>query len=158
MRATFYFLMKNPAIYRQVQNELDQAEAAGELSNPVKYAEAIKLPLLCASIKEAMRLHPSVGLTMPRLAPVGGLHVAGSYIPEGYRVGMNAAVVQRDAGVFGNDPDAFRPSRWLEGDSKNMDKYMLHFGAGTRTCIGKNVSFHRSGRLGRDVDKYLTRR
>jgi hypothetical protein len=31
------------------------------------------------------------------------------------------------------------PDRWLEGDGKNMDRYMLHFGAGTRTCIGKNV-------------------
>lgn len=140
MRAVFYYLMKTPGVYRQVQEEIDIATAAGQLSNPVKYAEAIKLPLLCASIKEAMRLHPSTGLTMPRLAPTGGLHLAGAYIPEGYSVGMNAAVVQRDSRIFGNEPDTFWPQRWLEGDGKNMDKYMLHFGAGTRTCIGKNVS------------------
>lgn len=142
MRATIYFLVKDPDRYRLVQDEIDQAAAAGELSNPVKYAEAIKMPLLCASIKEAMRLHPSVGLTMPRLAPAEGVYVAGAYIPSGYSVGMNAAVVQRDAAIFGEEPDEFRPERWLKGKSKDMEKYMLNFGAGTRTCIGKNVSLH----------------
>jgi cytochrome P450 len=140
MRAVFYHLMKSSEAYKQLQLELDSAAARGELSSPVKYSEAIKLPLLCACIKEAMRLHPSVGLTLPRLAPPGGLNLSAGYIPEGYCVGVNAAVVQRDPRIFGSKPDEFRPSRWLEGDGKNMDRYMLHFGGGTRTCLGKNVS------------------
>lgn len=140
MRAVFYFLMTHPVEYSMVQAEIDQAAKAGDLSFPVKYAEALKLPYLCASIKEAMRLHPSVGLTMPRISPAEGLNLCGRYIPKGYYVGMNAAVVQRDRRIFGSDVDEFRPSRWIEGNSKNLDKYMLHFGAGTRTCIGKNVS------------------
>lgn len=110
------------------------------MSSPPKYSESIQLPLLCASIKEGMRLHPSVGLTMPRIAPKGGMTLCNQYIPEGYSVGMNGAVVHYDKSVFGADADQFRPQRWLEGDAKKMDKYMLHFGAGTRTCIGKNVS------------------
>lgn len=140
MRAVLYFLMKTPTAYRRLQEEIDNAVAKGELSSPVKYAEAIQLPFLCACIKEGMRLHPSVGLTMPRHAPQGGLQLSGHYVPEGYRVGMNAAVVQRDPEIFGGNPDAFEPSRWLTEEGKNMDKYMLNFGAGTRTCIGKNVS------------------
>ena len=133
-------MMKTPNAYCKLQEEVDQAAANGELSSPVKYAEAIKLPFLCACIKEGIRLHPSVGLTMPRHAPQGGLEVDGYHIPEGYRVGMNAAVVQRDPAIFGSEPDEFKPDRWIGGDIKNMDRYMLAFGAGTRTCIGKNVS------------------
>jgi cytochrome P450 len=29
----------------------------------------------------------------------------------------------------------------LERDAAMMDKYMIHFGPGLRTCIGKNISF-----------------
>lgn len=132
--------MKSPAAYKRLQLELDQAVVQGNLSSPVKYAQAIELPFLNACIKEGMRLHPSVGLAMPRHAPAEGLNLGGHFIPAGYRVGVNAAVVHRDPAVFGPKPDEFIPERWLEGDSKNMDRYMVHFGAGTRTCIGKNVS------------------
>lgn len=140
MRAVFYLLLKTPSVYRELQEEIDAAAQTGALSSPVRYAEATKLPLLCACIKEAMRLHPSVGLTMPRVVPKGGIELEGQHIAAGYRIGMNAAVVQRDPTIFGSDADEFRPSRWIEGDSKHMEKYMLNFGAGTRTCIGKNVS------------------
>ena len=53
---------------------------------------------------------------------------------------MNAAVVHYDKSVFGVDADQFNPQRWLTGDAKKMDKHLLYLGAGTRTCIGKNVS------------------
>jgi cytochrome P450 len=138
--------MKDPAAYHKLQTELDRATEEGVLGPIVQYNEAIKLPYLGACIKEAMRLHPSVGLTMPRIAPVGGLSVGGHTVPEGYNVGMNAAVVHRDVSVFGPDPDVFRPERWLAGDgdsdekaSSLMGRSLLYFGAGTRTCIGKNV-------------------
>jgi hypothetical protein len=43
-----------------------------------------------------MRLHPSVGFTTPRLVPHGGDYIAGHFVPAGYRVGVNAAVVKYD--------------------------------------------------------------
>jgi cytochrome P450 len=134
--------MINPPIYDQVVSEIDNAVDNGTIDStgPVAYAQAIKLPLLCASIKEALRLHPSVGLTLPRDVPPQGLYVAGTFIPGGYRVGMNAAVVQYNQSVFGDDADSFRPSRWLSENTAEMNRAMLHFGAGTRTCLGKNVS------------------
>ena len=140
MRSVVYHLLRNSEIYAQLQQEIDSATAEGNLSSPPKYSEAIQLPLLCAAIKEGMRLHPSVGLTMPRIAPKGGMTLCDQYIAEGYSIGMNGAVVHYDKRVFGPDADLFRPQRWLGGDAKAMDKYMLHFGAGTHTCIGKNVS------------------
>lgn len=119
---------------------IDTAVTDGTLSMPVVYAEAVKLPHLRACINEGMRLHPSVGLTMPRHVPAGGATISNFHFPEGYRIGVNAAVVQYHKDIFGPDADEFNPNRWIEGDAVKMDKAMMQFGAGSRTCIGKNVS------------------
>ena len=140
INSILYHLMLNPNAYSKLSSEIDTAIAKGTLSLPIPYAQAIRLPYLKACINEGMRLHPSVGLTMPRIVPAGGATISGFYFPEGYRVGINGAVVQYDKDVFGPDAEVFRPERWLEGDSSRMEKTMLVFGAGARTCIGKNVS------------------
>jgi len=77
---------------------------------------------------------------MPRLVPAGGATISGFHFPEGYRVGVNSAVVHYDKDVFGPDADEFNPDRWNEGDALRMERTMVVFGAGPRTCIGKNVS------------------
>ena len=139
MRSVFYHLMKNPEVYAELIEEIDDATTSGQLSSPPTFREASELPFLCATIKEAMRLHPSVGLTMPRITPAGGLEVAGRHIPAGYSIGMNAAVVGYDEDVYGPDAHTFQPKRWLGENASAMNKHNLIFGAGTRTCIGKNV-------------------
>jgi len=135
--------MKHPKAMAKAQTEIDTADAAGFLSQPIKYLETTsRLPFICACIKEAMRLSPSVSLSMQRLAPEEGIELAGKVIPKGYRIGINPAVLHHDKATFGEDADEFRPERWLasEENSKVMERTMLIFGAGTRTCIGKNVS------------------
>ena len=132
--------MRNPTAYERLTAEIDRAVIKGTLSMPVAYAEATKLPYLKACINEGMRLHPSVGLTMPRIVPAGGVTISGFSFPEGYRVGINGAVVQYDKEVFGPDADNFNPDRWIDSDTVRMDRTMIQFGAGPRTCIGKNVS------------------
>lgn len=114
--------------------------------NQYLLAKFFVLELLSATIKEAMRLHPSVAFTMPRVSPAPeGLQISRKYIPPGLRIGINPYFIQRDRSVFGEDADEFRPDRWLSGSSqeklKMMDHCMSNFGGDTRTCIGKNVSF-----------------
>ena len=132
--------MCNHPTYQKLLAEIDAATSSKKLSNPVKYTEATELPYLSACTKEAMRLWPSIGMTMSRVVPVGGATIAGHYIPSGYKVGINPAVVQHDDTWFGPDAGSFRPERWLEGDARMMDGAMLQFGGGTRTCLGRNVS------------------
>ena len=145
MRAIFYFMMKNPSVMEKAQAEVDAAFEKGTLRSPVQYSQAITLPYLNAVIKESMRLFPSFQLPMPRVAPLGGLELGGMHVPQGYRVGMNAGVVHYNKEVFGSDASEFNPERWLESEERNraMDKATITFGAGTRTCIGKNVRFLR---------------
>jgi cytochrome P450 len=145
LRAVLYYLMKNPPTLSCAVAEIQQADARGLLSTPVQYSETMAhLPYICASVKEATRLFPSFAICLRRVAPVQGLELCGHFVPGGYEVGINAAVAQRNRGVFGADADAFRPERWLESTERNyaMEKGMLVFGAGTRTCTGKNVSSH----------------
>jgi cytochrome P450 len=141
--------LRNLKALAKAHAEIDAAIADGSLSSPVKYSETTtKLPYICACIKEALRMHPSVGLSMQRHAPNGGIELAGKFIPAGYRIGMNPAVVHFNKDAFGQDSDHYRPERWLVSPEewKAMDKSLLIFGAGTRTCIGKNVSIHQIAR------------
>jgi len=149
MRATLYYLMRDPERYAKAVDEIRAADARGELSTPVRYAEVMaRLPYVCACIKEATRLFPSFALRMSRQAPEQGLEICAHFIPAGYAVGMNPAVVHYDTGVFGADADKFRPERWLESPERSaaMDKGIILFGAAGRACVGQNVCIHpRSG-------------
>lgn len=121
-----YHLMKNPEAYHKLRDEIDEATRSGQLSSPhVRYSEAMQLPCLVACCKEGMRVHPSVGLTLPRHVPQGGCSISGHWFPEGTRVGVNAAVVHLDKGIFGHDADLFNPDRWFRDDAVNMDRYMF---------------------------------
>ncbi|OQE14117.1 hypothetical protein PENSTE_c038G09347 [Penicillium steckii] len=141
LSSILFHLMKSPAAYERLTGEIDEATATGKLSYPrVKYPEASKLPYLVACCKEGMRMHPSVGLTLPRVVPAEGRQIAGQWFPGGLRVGMNAAIVHFDKGIFGEDADVYNPDRWFREDASQMDRHMFQFGGGSRTCIGKNIS------------------
>lgn len=118
--------MKNRDVYEKLLQEIDGATAAGNLSYPrIKYAETMQLPYLVACCKEGMRMHPSVGLTLPRVVPPGGCQIAGQWFPGGLRVGINAAVVHLDKSIFGEDAETYNPDRWFREDAVQMERHMF---------------------------------
>ncbi|KAF2463278.1 pisatin demethylase [Lindgomyces ingoldianus] len=147
LSSVFYFLLKHPRVYAKLMKELDDAVTDGIIeSRPnksVSWSESQKLPYLDAVIQESFRLHPAAGLILERIVPRQGMDILGNFIPGGTIVGCNAWVLHRRPEVFGGDVDAFRPERWIEASAeklKEMKATMFQFGAGARTCIGKNVS------------------
>lgn len=46
LRAIIYFLVQNEPVYRKLQKEIDEADAAGRLSDYITYAECLELPYL----------------------------------------------------------------------------------------------------------------
>jgi cytochrome P450 len=103
-----------------------------------------------------MRIHPSVSLCMPRLVPSPGVTICGEFFPSGVTVGCNPYVIHRDHKVFGPDADEFRPERWLdEKQAKEMDKAIITFGAGNRTCVGKNISLMEMQKLVPQLMRYF---
>ncbi|KAL9073674.1 MAG: hypothetical protein Q9157_004648 [Trypethelium eluteriae] len=140
INSILYHLMRNPTAYSKLTAEVDAAISDGTLSMPITYREAVKLSYLNACVNEGMRLHPSVGLHMPRIVPPGGATISGFHFPAGYRIGINAATVQYDEEIFGSDAYSFNPDRWIKGDALRMERAIIVFGTGPRTCIGKNIS------------------
>ncbi|KAF7552186.1 hypothetical protein G7Z17_g4509 [Cylindrodendrum hubeiense] len=150
LRAVIYLTLKHPKVLEKLCKELQDARDAGKLSIPVTWKESQELPYLDAVVKEALRLHPAVGLLLERIVPKGGLQLPnGPLLPAGTVVGVNPWVMHHHP-LFGEDPNSFIPERWLSrnGESKEdfdtrrqeMAGATFTFGAGPRTCIGKNIS------------------
>ncbi|KAE8336010.1 hypothetical protein BDV24DRAFT_178893 [Aspergillus arachidicola] len=147
LAAVFYYLLKTPDYMRRVREELDEAIRNGTIENRpsglVSWTESQKLPFLDACIKEAFRIFPAAGLPLERVTPPSGADIAGQFIPGGTIVGCSPWVIHRREDIFGSDVDTYNPDRWLnasEDKLKIMNGMMLQFGAGSRTCIGKNIS------------------
>ncbi|KAJ9503172.1 hypothetical protein H2202_001326 [Exophiala xenobiotica] len=144
LRAVIYYLCRSPGCMKKVLKELAAAEKAGKLSTILTYKESnTELRYFHAVIKEAMRIHPSVGFLLERHVPPEGAVLCGHFIPGGTIVGINPWVTNRDASIF-PDPDLFMPERWLETPEprlKVMESVVeYNFGAGSRKCIGRNIS------------------
>ncbi|KAJ5121320.1 cytochrome P450 family protein [Penicillium bovifimosum] len=141
LRSIIYYLLKNPRCLSKLMDEIDDRQKQGKLSDPVKLDEADEMPYLQACMYEALRLHPAVGMSLPRVVPKEGIVINGCFLPGGTTVGVNPWVVHRDQSVFGEDVETFRPERWLVGDNGNMKRFFFAFGGGARVCIGKNISW-----------------
>ncbi|RAH40245.1 cytochrome P450 [Aspergillus brunneoviolaceus CBS 621.78] len=141
MAATMFHIVKDRRIYQTLLEEIDTATAKGELgASHIAYNEAVKLPFLSACLKEGMRVHPTTALTLPRQTASEERMVSGYKIPGGTRIGANAPIVQSDPSVFGEDADEFCPERWMRPGADRLGQYILHFGAGSRTCLGKHMA------------------
>lgn len=96
------------------------------------------MPFLNALIKESMRINgPSVS-TIPRLSS--------TTIQLGpYTIPPNTPILLNTYGVMHNrlswkEPDEFTPSRWLTGQSDDLEAAWMPFGAGPRRCPASNFS------------------
>lgn len=149
MRATLLAIISTPTVYHRLLNEIDEANALGLLSFPVKNDEALRLPYLQAVIREGLRKFPPITQLRERESPPGGLELAdGRFIPAGVFVGFNAWGLQLNP-VFGDDAEIFRPERWLaesyDGGGKERIAAMgkvheLIFGHGMTRCLGVPIA------------------
>ena len=142
-------MVKHPAALKKLQQELD---ATFTDSNAIpQYDVASNLPFLDACIKEMFRIHPSTGLMLERVVPIGGAVVLGEYLPAGTIVGTAAWTIHRYKPTFGEDINVFRPERWLEvqpAQRAEMEKYLCPFGFGSRLCIGREIGLFEVYKMG----------
>jgi cytochrome P450 len=154
LSAILYYLVKNPKTMRKLKNEIAEFESKGQCGNPeITFKESQEMPYLQAVMKEALRLHPATGLPLWRVVPEGGSEISGRYFPAGSVLGINTWCAHYNEDVFGSDASEFRPERWIEAEKedpsrlKRMDAYYMPFGLGSRTCLGRHISFLEMSKL-----------
>ena len=129
---TFYLLALQIDSAQKVFREIDVImRAQGSISPD----DLPKLQFTEAAIKEALRLYPPAWMTgriAARDCVLGGFHV-----PAGTTLAISQWVSHRDPRYF-EDPDEYRPARWLDGQFlAALPRYAYFpFGGGLRKCIG----------------------
>ncbi|KAK7443454.1 hypothetical protein VKT23_015627 [Stygiomarasmius scandens] len=131
-------ILADPRVLGKLTRELD--EAWPDRNVPLKFELLERLPYLTAVIKEALRLSHGVVTPMKRVVSAGGATIASYYVPEGTSVAMGNTFVHLNPYIF-PDPMRFYPERWLEADSGLLEKYLVAFGKGSRSCLGINLAW-----------------
>jgi sterol 14-demethylase len=129
---TLIELLRHPDEMAAVVAELDELYADGA---EVSYQALRAMPRLEAAIKEALRLHPPLILLL-RVSNID-LEVGGHVIRKGKMVAASPSVSNRLPEAF-DDPEAFRPGRYLEDPAADLANpwNWIPFGAGRHRCVG----------------------
>lgn len=131
---TWYLLAKHPQVEAQLLAEINKV-LPGRL--PI-FDDVAKLTYTEAILLESMRLYPPA-YTVGREA-LGDCTVGGYPVRRGMTILMSQWVVQRDPRFF-DEPDEFRPERWLGEAAKKIPKFAYFpFGGGPRLCIGNTFA------------------
>lgn len=147
-----WHLAKEPELYDRLLTELRSIapekwngndDAALDIPDA---GEIAQLPFLSALVKEVFRMYPAGARPLPRVVPAGGGHFHGHYLPAGTEITCGQWVQHRwQPGLWGSEPLKFRPDRWLPDEAEperlvNMNRSLIHFSSGPRTCIGKGLA------------------
>ncbi|WP_166906572.1 cytochrome P450 [Mycobacterium sp. DL440] len=129
---TLIELLRNPEVYSQVQQELDELYADGQ---EVSFHALRQIPKLDNSLKETLRLHPPLIILM-RVAQ-DEFEVAGHPIHKGQMVAASPAISNRIPEDF-PEPDAFDPARYEKPRQEDLINRWtwIPFGAGKHRCVG----------------------
>ncbi|KAI0538394.1 cytochrome protein [Xylaria digitata] len=138
---SIYHITTNPSVYQRLREELFKAIPNSEEMPSLEILQ--RLPFLTSCIEESLRLSYGVSQRIPRL--YGHDATYGKFvIPKGTIISMSIYDVSHDETIF---PDSFkyRPERWLGNprspDGRQLTRYMVAFGRGTRSCIGMQLAY-----------------
>ncbi|KAK7926752.1 hypothetical protein PG985_003750 [Apiospora marii] len=144
----------------KAQADLDRIVGRGRLPS---FEDRARLPYIDAIVNEVLRWRPVVVGGVPHATKKEDTYM-GYRIPAGSLVMGNHYAITRDETVFGPDPDAFEPERWLQypadhkvGGNDNdtntntntttnheqctlKDLPQTGFGFGRRICTGRNIA------------------
>lgn len=143
MASTLTSILAMIASHAEVQRKL--AAEIRVASETRAYADAPTLRYTQAVIKEAMRLHPVIAMSLPRKTPARGLWIQQLWLPPSTTIGCNPVALHRNREIHGPDADDFKPGRWLNADTgpdtpRATDRCSLNWGGGSRSCPGRPLA------------------
>ncbi|KAF2170959.1 hypothetical protein M409DRAFT_51199 [Zasmidium cellare ATCC 36951] len=143
--AVFYWILHGEraapgTIIPRLQAELDAA--IPESADIASHAEVKSLPFLRRCIDEAIRLHSTSAIGLPRIVTSAtGVQHQDTLFPTGTVLSVPSYTIHHDAEVWGDDVDEFKPDRWLPGNLTPRQKICFNpFSFGPRACVGQNVA------------------
>ncbi|CAM8938486.1 unnamed protein product [Rhodiola kirilowii] len=133
-------LLNHPSVLEKARNEIDSHVKSGEL---IEDSDIPKLKYLHCIICETLRLFPAAPLLLPHYSSEDCI-ISGYKIPKNTIVYMNAWAIHRDQNVW-EDPDEFRPERFLSGEAERDGYKYIPFGIGRRVCPGESLGLRMIG-------------
>ncbi|GKZ39166.1 hypothetical protein AbraIFM66950_012003 [Aspergillus brasiliensis] len=133
-----YWLLRNPSCLARLQEEIDQVLDPEDIVAP--YDKVKNLPYLQACLDESLRITPPFSYNLPRRTPPEGAYILGEFVSGNTTVSMSSYVAHRDEEAF-PEAEKYIPERWLDGKRKNIQSNFVPFSAGSRGCIGRNISY-----------------
>lgn len=124
-------MVLNPDKQSRAQDEIDTVVGTHRLPT---INDKNSLPYVEALIKETMRWHPALPLSIARRTAQDDIY-DGHYIPAGTTVLPNVWSIANDC----DSPRAFKPERFLDANAPT-DPDMYTFGFGRRVCPGKHLA------------------
>ncbi|KAI1302162.1 hypothetical protein EDD11_005653 [Mortierella claussenii] len=153
----YYEVMRNPAVERNLWQEIDQIGAQPTyevLTKDMHYAHAV--------FHEALRLYPPVPRNL-KTAVADDVLPNGVQVKAGDRIMFSTYAISRNKNVWGPQAPEFLPERWFEGNTVEAEKGLLEnrvypeghvwpkvkkesqfkfssFNAGPRICLGQTFA------------------
>ncbi|OLY83148.1 Versicolorin B desaturase [Smittium mucronatum] len=134
---TFYLLY--PKVYNRVVDEIRTTFPDKNKKITAKEAHE-KLPYFTATIYEGLRFRGSVGGSLNRDVPNGGVELSGYFIPQDTIVSMFIPGCHADTEVWEN-PKSYNPDRFLGPNGDELKKELVSFSTGVRACVGRNLAY-----------------
>ncbi|TFB06473.1 Cytochrome P450 monooxygenase andK [Trichoderma ghanense] len=136
LRSIFLNLLKHPRVLAKLRAELEERnqQSSSQTQSPFRKPKP-------AIIYEALRVFSPVGFTPDRDVPKEGMTICGKFVPGGTVVGSSPWVIHHMLEIWGPENEEFKPERWLGEDTSHLKRFFFAFGGGTRTCIGKDISW-----------------
>jgi len=133
LMSTLWLLVRHSSELERVRGAL------GELGTSPSWSALWGCDPLRHAILEAMRLYPGAPLYTRNTAKDRTVELGGVALPPDTPIYVTATAIHRDPRWWGEDVDAFRPSRWqkLEEARPLGSELYLPFGRGPRECLGK---------------------
>ncbi|MDX2219090.1 MAG: cytochrome P450 [Burkholderiales bacterium] len=123
----------HPAVMAELRREVDSA-----CTQNLDLAGMARLPLLNATIKEAMRIYPPSTALFTRVAK-RDLVIEGTAVRKGTLVAAPIWQMHRNERYFPN-PEKFAPERFLPDAPAIPRGAFMPFGAGPRFCLGQQFA------------------
>jgi cytochrome P450 len=135
LNSVFYELAKNPVVEKRLHAELDNTLG----DRPIEYDDIAKLSYTARVIKETLRLHTPVWLTIRRTTKP--IELSGSRVlPVDVDLMFSPHTMHRDPNLY-PEPLRFDPDRWLPDRMTDLPKSaFIPFLTGPHQCIGEHFA------------------